>query len=302
MATDLKIKSLIKQLREYATDPGFSHGDYADSMRMAAKAIERLLVGSIGPVMYKEKPILATFDKETWVPVAGFEHYKVSSDGNLMNQYGKLLGLSRNGGGYVQISLSKHGKRKQELMHRLVAKAFLGDFPDLEVNHKNGIKDDNRVANLEWVTKTENEMHARYVLRNQIKPITRTSMKGELKHYDSIELAARDGFIASCIYHCCHGKRLSHRGFFWDFTENIEVTPVAPPSTNAKDSEDAARYRWLKSKARVEDRDGGCNGFYRFPFVDKYNLSTWRGAKPYDYKTVDKAVDKAMDIDKKESP
>lgn len=45
-------------------------------------------------------------------------------------------------------------------VHRLVLITFIGDRPGMEVNHKNGVKTDNRLENLEWVTRSENRAHA----------------------------------------------------------------------------------------------------------------------------------------------
>lgn len=63
--------------------------------------------------------------------------------------------------GYYSVSLSKDGKQKDYLVHRLVASAFLGNSSNLpEVNHINGIKTDNRLENLEWCSKSYNQLHA----------------------------------------------------------------------------------------------------------------------------------------------
>ena len=77
--------------------------------------------------------------------------------------------------GYLRVGLSKNGIRKHFLVHRLVAIAFIPN-PDNKplVNHKDGIKANNRVDNLEWVTSSESLKHAyRIGLKNP------TSLKGE---------------------------------------------------------------------------------------------------------------------------
>lgn len=74
---------------------------------------------------------------------------------------GKELKMFPNHKGYLIASLQKEGIRKNFCVHILVAKAFIGDRPKgKQVNHKNGIKTDNRVENLEWCTASENVQHA----------------------------------------------------------------------------------------------------------------------------------------------
>lgn len=62
--------------------------------------------------------------------------------------------------GYHVCNLFKHGKRKSALVHRLVATAFIPNPEQKpQVNHKNGVRSDNRLSNLEWVTASENVKH-----------------------------------------------------------------------------------------------------------------------------------------------
>ena len=97
---------------------------------------------------------------EIFKDIKGYPGYQISNLGRVWSckQRGRYMKPSPNNRGYLQINLiAANGKRKKELIHRLVALHFI-DNPDNkpEVNHINHIRDDNRVENLEWVTKSEN--------------------------------------------------------------------------------------------------------------------------------------------------
>lgn len=107
----------------------------------------------------------ANTKKEEWRPVSeeGYEHYLVSSEGRVRNSRRKKDAMSADSkNGYPFVTLSSEGVRKGFYVHRLVAKSFLLEQPigKLHVNHKNGVKTDNSVDNLEWCTPEENAKHA----------------------------------------------------------------------------------------------------------------------------------------------
>lgn len=97
-----------------------------------------------------------------WKTVEGYETYEVSDTGNVKNvRTGKILGRRLDKNGYLNVYLYSNGKGTNKKVHRLVADAFLArDSNRDQINHKNGIKDDNRVGNLEWCTRSENTRHA----------------------------------------------------------------------------------------------------------------------------------------------
>lgn len=98
---------------------------------------------------------------EQWRDVPGYKgRYRVSSKGHVYSLLtDKVLKQDTNRTGYNLVRLYKGGESKTLYVHRLVLLAFVGDS-ELDTNHKNGIRDDNRLANLEYVTPKQNTAHA----------------------------------------------------------------------------------------------------------------------------------------------
>jgi len=100
---------------------------------------------------------------EEWKQIPWYPLYYVSNRGRVISLIGnpKLLKESFRGPGYPGVAVKIDTKRKNFYVHRLVAQAFIpnpNNYP--QVNHKNSIRNDNRVHNLEWCTCKQNINHA----------------------------------------------------------------------------------------------------------------------------------------------
>jgi hypothetical protein len=96
--------------------------------------------------------------------VLGYEGlYTIDDKGQVYSNYkgGRTLKKVLDPDGYETVCLHKDGKQRNQRVHRLVAKAFIGDNDSsMSVNHKDGNKLNNAVDNLEWMTFADNNKHA----------------------------------------------------------------------------------------------------------------------------------------------
>lgn len=99
---------------------------------------------------------------ELWKNIKEFEDYSVSNLGRIKNnRLSRYLTPTENTAGYLHVRLYKNPRKKVFRVHKLVAIEFLGEIPTgLEVNHKDGVKTNNRLDNLEYLTHKENVKHA----------------------------------------------------------------------------------------------------------------------------------------------
>ena len=186
---------------------------------------------------------------EIWKSVEGYENsYQVSNFGRVrtLDRFvdtakgsrkisGQIIKEFNNIRGYPFVSLWSHSKSMPALIHRLVAQAFISN-PDKkpQVNHKNGVKTDNRVENLEWCTSSENKIHG-YRMGLLIPPVPMKGMRGikcpnsrpvlqmDLQTNPIFIYSSQDeayeitGVNLSSISKCCRGLRNKANNFKWKY-------------------------------------------------------------------------------------
>lgn len=144
---------------------------------------------------------------EIWKDVKDFPSYEVSNLGNVRNKKTKrVLKQYQKKGGYMNVRLSKNNKKKDFLVHRLVAAAFLGES-DLTVHHKDENPANNALSNLMYLSMRDNtaasQGHKVICLET-----------GEL--FDSMREAARQkGISYQCIANCLNNKQHTAGGLHW---------------------------------------------------------------------------------------
>ena len=162
--------------------------------------------------------------EEIWKDIQGYEgKYMVSNYGRVKslnyNNTGKegIMKLTKDGNGYLQVQLHKDGKVKECRVNRLVAQAFLENPDNLpEVNHKDKIRTNNNVENLEWCT---TQYNVEYSKAKAVIGINKVS--GLILEFPSSREAERQtGINQSHICACCKGKRYkSVGGYVWFYAD-----------------------------------------------------------------------------------
>lgn len=154
-------------------------------------------------------------NNEVWRDCKGYEgYYQVSNMGRVWSVRNQMyMKPSADKDGYLNVTLTaKNGKRKNEKVHRLVALAFLDNpngFP--QVNHKDKIRNNNTLENLEWCSALYN------ITYSKGKAIKCVELD---KEFPSSAAASRElGIDGGSIRKCLSGARKTAGGYHWIYKE-----------------------------------------------------------------------------------
>ena len=176
-----------------------------------------------------------------WTPVVGYEDlYLVSTNGKVYSiRSHKILAPRKHNAGYLRVTLSRNGKRKDAYIHRLMCEAFFGTPNDGRnyVNHLDENPAHNQITNLEWTTNSNNikyswerhrEERAKYFQENSslkigVVGIDRQTKK-EVGRWDSMSNAARDlgVHVSGVSYSACSNGRRAVQGIIFYKLEDEE--------------------------------------------------------------------------------
>lgn len=168
--------------------------------------------------------------REKWKDIKDYDGlYQVSNLGNVKSLGNKsnhkepiILKPTINKNGYMAVRLQKDKKVKYIFIHKLVAEAFLRKKKEnLQVNHKDGNKRNNKVNNLEWCTASENIIHSFKIgLRKPtIKKVYQLDKNNNLINiYKSAkEASKKTGVYYTDITQCCRNEIKSAGGYIWKY-------------------------------------------------------------------------------------
>lgn len=172
---------------------------------------------------------------EIFKDIKGYEGlYQIGSNGTVKSLNYHRTGIERvlkygkHYKGYLNVALCKEGKMKTFKVHRLVAEAFIPNPDNLpQVNHKNEVKTDNRVENLEWCSASYNMNYndgqkrrgVKKINGNRSKKVYQYTLDGDyIATYPSVnEIERQWGYRIGNIWSCCTGRYKSAYGYKWSY-------------------------------------------------------------------------------------
>lgn len=201
--------------------------DAADAVGLTKQSISRACNCCTLARGYYWQYMVEELEDEEWAPVPDAKDTYVSTLGRVILPSLKLTFGSPTDDGYRTVSVTLDGQKRKCRVHRLIALTFLGPN-NLLVNHKNGIKHDNRLANLEYVTPKQNTLHAMKIgtwqFRGSHQRVGQYNLEGKLiQIYENVTIASQNLDINySSIAKVARGYRQTAGGYKWKYLDVIK--------------------------------------------------------------------------------
>lgn len=151
-------------------------------------------------------------EKTEWRAIHGYVGlYSVNNKGQIattrrQGSSGKFLKPIQESTGYLSVRLCKNGKSKKQYVHRIVANEFLGVRNEMEVNHKDEVRNNNKLSNLEWVTREQNVNYGH--------------------HNKNIAVSKRTGHTEKVIQMTMDGKEIANFDFLKDAANSVNGASI----------------------------------------------------------------------------
>lgn len=157
-------------------------------------------------------------NKERWTRISEHPDYWISTYGRVYSEKRKIIMKPDGSARYLRVRLD----RKKLSIHRLVAAAFIHNPQNLpEVNHKDEIKTNNSVDNLEWCDHIYNVNYGTAKSRRSIalgRPVSQYLDGKLVKTYSGLcEMNRQTGFNYNAVWQALNGKSKSSHGYEWRY-------------------------------------------------------------------------------------
>lgn len=172
--------------------------------------------------------------REKSLDFLGYPNYSVTDDGRVFSLNYRHTGKKKEMkpvicNGYYSIFLCKDGESKIHQIHRLVALTFIQNPDNLPaVNHKDEVKTNNMVGNLEWCSIKYNNTYGTRLEKTSKKQLNRKDLSKQVKQFKKdgvfikeypsmMEVERQTGFNPSYISKCCKGRYKQAYGYIWRY-------------------------------------------------------------------------------------
>ena len=225
-------KEEVEHLQELLNQNKYTYSDLTYILKREKSSIKaKIHKIKLKPVPLIKNEIRLNEDpKRIWKPIDGFKGYKISNDGFVYSEKtNRVLNKINNSSGYYHICLINNGKMQYQLLHRLIAQAFIPNPHNKPfINHIDGDKKNNKIDNLEWVTNKENIRHAFEIglmngkpstRKKQIIQIDKKTNKVICEYNSQLEASKKLNIHPGSLSQCLNGKYKTAGGYIWKYKE-----------------------------------------------------------------------------------